>query len=89
MHKRHAQPVARRMRNNLRHSLLHEEAVWQAGQCIVVRQISHPLFGTLALSNVARGQYNTADAGMIKQVVSQGFEIDPGAIRVAKAQDQW
>ena len=85
MHERDPQPVAMRMRDHLREPVLHQEAVWQAGQHVVVGEILHSLLGTLALGDVARGKHDAADARMIEQVVAQRLEMDPGAVRVTEA----
>ena len=69
-----------RLRHRLGQAVLHQEAVRQAGQDVVVREVLHPLLGPLALGHVARSQHDAADPGMLQQVVAEDLQVDPGAV---------
>src|SRR4030095_3113287 len=66
--------------------ILQEEAVGQAGQHIVLRQVLGLLLGFLALRDIARRDDDAANPGMIEQVVAQGFQVDPMALRMPEAE---
>jgi hypothetical protein len=52
----------------------------------VLREVLSALLGLLALGHVARGEHDSADAGMIEQIVAERLEVDPGAIGAPEAE---
>ena len=87
--KRDPQPVAMRLRHRLGQAVLHQEAVRQAGEHVVVGKVLHPLLGALAFGHVARGEHDAADTGMLEQIVAEYLEVDPGAVCMPEPQSPW